>query len=123
MMDIDVEDIPQYETICSEVDSAYVKATLFILRSEGDIFVGYGRENEIDKVMSIDRFSKVEDAGNYSGYMQSYCDYCNTFDKNQLPGTTERPSLSACHICHDHIKNKLEQMIKDNCPEVMANHF
>lgn len=123
MIDVSVNEISQYDVIHSKWDLAMRSARLFVLRHNGEVFVGYGTDNEIDQVISVENLSEVEEASNYSGVMQSYCKYCRDFDYNQLPDNDSRPSLAACSTCHDHLRSKFETLLRENCSEVMANHF
>lgn len=117
-LDIDVDD-GKYDLVCSESFES-VSPTLFIVRSEAGVFVGYWDDRHVESVLTVEEFSRVGEAGEYSGVMQTPCNFCGEFENNKLSDSSDMPSLEACHSCHNFIKEKLEEMIKDNCPEVVA---
>lgn len=123
MISIGVNEISEYDIIHSEVDPALRTARLFILRHEGEVFIGYGTDNEIDQVLSVEEFARVEEATEYSGVTQTYCKYCRDYDRKQLSEDTNMPSLSACSTCHDHLISKFTTLVEENCSEVVASHF
>jgi hypothetical protein len=124
MIDVTSAEPSQYDIICSEEDFEY-SMKLFVLHSEevDGVFVGFGSGYTPDKVMPMKKFVRVDQAGEYDGVMQSYCDYCDEFNQHKLPSSKQQPSLGACYGCHNHILSELEEMIEENCPEVISTHI
>lgn len=117
---IDIANFDHYDVIHSEADPEFEALELFLIQAEGNVFAGYGTGFNVDKVIDVEDFSNTCESSDYSGILQTYCAVCQEFDANQLSGSYGKPSLDACHNCHDHVRVQLAGIIEEYFPEVIA---